>query len=457
MNIPVSLKQIVSRVVVAGGRALLVGGAVRDFISTGDAPKDFDVEIHGLSVDTVKALLSESGDVKAVGESFGVLKLTDADRNEFDFSLPRRESKQGKGHKGFIVELDETMTPKEAAARRDFTINSMMFDLATGELDDPFDGRKDLAAGILRHTSEAFADDPLRPLRAMQFAGRFGFTVAPETCELAKTLVKEFHTLSVERVWGEWHKWATKSRFPSKGIQALVDMGWDVLFPEIAVLKGLEQDEQWHPEGNVLNHTMHTVDAALEIADRDGLIGDERAVALFGALCHDFGKDTTTSVNEEGRIISHGHDRAGVPIAEAFMTRIGAPNAFVVAVPVLVGEHMVHVSGNLCAKGVRRLADRIDGKTTIEMLDRIIEADHCGRPPLPKAHPVPELMQLARELAVERSKPQPILMGRHLIGLGMKPGHEFGRLLKAAYELQLNGVLCSEHEALDWVRAQHLQ
>lgn len=457
MNIPASLERIVESVVAAGGRALLVGGAVRDFISTGAAPKDFDVEIHGLSVDTVKSLLSQFGDVKAVGESFGVLKLTDAEGNEFDFSLPRRESKQGKGHKGFIVELDETMTPREAASRRDFTINSMMFDLATGELDDPFNGQQDLELGILRHTSEAFADDPLRPLRAMQFAGRFGFTVAPETCELTRTLVKEFHTLSVERVWGEWHKWATKSRFPSKGIQALVDMGWDVLFPEIAVLKGLEQDEQWHPEGCVLSHTMHTVDAALEIADRDGLTGDDRAIALFGALCHDFGKDTTTSTNEDGRIISHGHDRAGVPIAEAFMTRIGAPNSFIAAVPALVGEHMVHVSGNLCAKGVRRLADRIDGKTTIEMLDRIIEADHCGRPPLPKAHPAPELMQLARELAVERSKPKPILMGRHLISLGMKPGNVFGVLLKEAYEMQLNGLICDEHQALEWVSARSLQ
>lgn len=457
MNIPVSLERIVSSVVAAGGKALLVGGAVRDFISTGAAPKDFDVEIHGLSAEVVKLLLSNFGDVKAVGESFGVLKLTDAERNEFDFSLPRRESKQGRGHKGFIVELDETMTPREAASRRDFTINSMMFNLATGELDDPFNGQQDLAAGILRHTSEAFADDPLRPLRAMQFAGRFGFTVAPETCELTKTLVKEFHTLSVERVWGEWNKWATKSRFPSKGIQALVDMGWDVLFPEIAILKGLAQDEQWHPEGCVLSHTKHTVDAALEIADRDGLVGDDRAIALFGALCHDFGKSVTTAVNDNGRIISHGHDRAGAPIAEAFMTRIGAPLSFVAAVPALVGEHMVHVSGDLCAKGVRRLADRIDGKTTIEMLDRIIEADHCGRPPLPKAHPVPELMRMAKELAVERSKPKPILMGRHLIGLGMKPGNEFGVVLKEAYELQLNGVLCAEDDALEWVRARSLQ
>jgi len=454
MQIPVTLQKIVDRVVDLGGRALLVGGAVRDFISTGAAPKDFDVEIHGLSVDAVKKLLSDFGDVKAVGESFGVLKLTDDEHNDFDFSLPRRESKQGKGHKGFLVELDETMTPREAASRRDFTINSMMFDLATGQLDDPFNGQQDLEAGILRHTSDAFADDPLRPLRGMQFAGRFGFVIAPETCELTKTLVHEFHALSVERVWGEWHKWATKSRFPSKGIQALVDMGWDVLFPEIAVLKGLEQEASWHPEGCVLSHTMHTVDAALEIADRDGLVGDERAIALFGALCHDFGKSETTSLNEDGRIISHGHDRAGAPIAEAFMLRIGAPNSFLVAVPALVGEHMVHVSGNLCAKGVRRLADRIDGKTTIEMLDRIIEADHNGRPPLPKGHPVPELMQLARELAVERSKPQPILAGRHLIALGMKPGVGFGKILKEAYELQLNGILCAEHEAVDWVRAQ---
>ena len=452
MQVPASLEQIVKKVSALRGRALLVGGAVRDFISTGAAPKDFDVEIHGLSADVVKTLLSDFGEVQAVGESFGVLKITDVEGNDFDFSLPRRESKQGKGHKGFMVELDETMTPKEAASRRDFTINSMMFDLATGELDDPFNGQADLAAGILRHTSAAFADDPLRPLRAMQFAGRFGFVVAPETCELTKTLVDEFHALPVERVWGEWNKWATKSRFPSMGLQALVDMGWDVLFPEIAVLRDLEQQAEWHPEGCVFSHTKHTVDAAAEIADRDGLTGDDRALALFGALAHDFGKVSTTSVNEDGKIISYGHDRAGEPIAEAFMTRIGAPNSFIVAVPALVGEHMVHTSGKLCAKTVRRLADRLDGKTTIEMLDRIIEADHCGRPPLPKKHPAPELMELARELAVERGKPKAILMGRHLIELGMKPGNMFGVLLREAYELQLAGDIGSEQAAIDWLK-----
>lgn len=463
MKVPQVLTKIVEKVTALNGRALLVGGAVRDFVFTGAEPKDFDVEIHGIDPDTVKALLSKFGDVKAVGESFGVIKMTVGD-DEFDFSLPRRENKTGRGHKGFLVDVDPTMTPHEAASRRDFTVNSMMLDLSTGEIDDPFNGKADLGVGVLRHTSDAFAEDALRVLRAVQFAGRFGFTVASDTAKLCASLVDKVkfvdesnpnspdEEIARSRVWGEWEKWAKKSKKPGAGIKALFDMGWDVLFPELSVLKGLEQEADWHPEGDVLEHTIHTVNAAAAICDRDGLVGDDRAKVLFGALCHDFGKVDTTEVNEAGRIVSPAHDVAGVKHTESFLRTIGAPKDFLKAVPVLVKEHMVHIGADVNARLVRRLSDRVDGKTTVELVDKVIEADHSGRPPLPAKHPAPDLMRLAKELQVERSKPKPFLTGKHLIDLGLKPGPQFKELLGEAYELQMGGEIVCEDTALNWVK-----
>ena len=465
MNIPNSLRQIAIAVDENGGTTFLGGGAVRDALladSYDFTPKDFDCEIHGLVLDKVKAILSVFGVPKLVGESFGVIKLTDAEGNEFDFSLPRRESKSGNGHKGFVVEFDESITVNEACSRRDLTINSALINLTTFELVDPFNAVGDIAAKVLRHTSPAFVDDPLRALRIFQFAGRFGFTVAPETAALCKSLVgkvkfvakvnpdSEDEEIALSRVWEEWNKWATKSIKPSAGLQALVDMGWDVLFPELSVLNGLEQESDWHPEGCVLRHTMLTVDAVADIATRDGVSVDERRALVFGALTHDFGKTTTTMLNENGRIISHGHDQAGVEPATSFLVRIGAQKSLIDQVTPLVAEHMVHVSGRLSNSIVRRLSSRLAPASNIKQLSRVIEADHSGRAPLPKGHPCPELLEIAEALAVLAAKPKPLLTGKHMIDLGFKPGKAMGDLLKAAFELQLEGHLANEEQALAW-------
>jgi tRNA nucleotidyltransferase (CCA-adding enzyme) len=465
-TVPDTLKKLTELVVASGGRALLVGGAVRDFFLFGVEPKDWDVELHGLSVAVVKKLLSQFGEVNAVGAAFGVLKVTDANGVEFDFTLPRRENKVGKGHKGFMVELDTAMTPKDAAARRDFTVNSMAVDLATGELLDPFNGMADLKAGVLRHTSDAFAEDALRVLRGMQFAARFDFTMAPETVALSKSLVDKVkfvekvnpdsddEELAVDRVLGEFVKLATKGKKPSAGLKVLKDTGWLKLFPELAAMDGLAQEPEWHPEGDVWAHTLHTVDAAARLADKDNLNSKDRTALFFGALLHDVGKPLVTVTTKEGRVVSPGHANAGVKLAESFMEGLRAPKALTKAVAVLVKEHMVHVGADMTERAVRRLSDRVDGKTTVEMVDRVIQADAAGRPPLSDAHPCPELMKLARELAVERNKPSPLLTGKHLVALGLKPGPVFGKILRAAFELQLNGELKTETEALTFANSQ---
>ena len=187
-----------------GGRALIVGGAVRDAVR-GHPSADLDVEVYGLAPDVVESMLASEFALDRVGMAFGILKIK---QSPIDVSLPRRESKAGMGHRGFEVLADPHMPVAEAAARRDFTINSMAYDPRTHELLDPHGGVADLKAGLLRHTSIAFADDPLRVLRAMQFAARFNMTLHPETAALARTIEPE--GLARERLFDECNiKWCS--------------------------------------------------------------------------------------------------------------------------------------------------------------------------------------------------------------------------------------------------------
>jgi tRNA nucleotidyltransferase (CCA-adding enzyme) len=437
----------------AGGRPLIVGGAVRDMV-LGAASKDCDIEVYGLSAREIEAALAVFGEVAAVGVSFGVLKLALPNGDDLDISIPRRENKAGRGHRGFQVACDPTMTHREAASRRDFTMNALAFDPASGGVLDFFGGREDLAAGILRHTSPAFAEDPLRVLRGFQFAARFQLRLAEETVVLCQSLLPEASALPVERVWGEWEKWAAKGIHPSAGLRLLRETDWLSLYPELAALGGCDQDAQWHPEGDAWEHTLHVCDAAARFAARDNLHGDARLVLLFAALCHDLGKPTTTVVGEDRRVRSPGHEKAGVGTARAFLQRIGAPERIIKRVLPLVAEHMAHNGLPAEPRTVRRLANRL-APATIQELARVVEADHSGRPPLVGG--VPENMQailsLAEGLSADRGAPAHILMGRHLIeDLGLMPGPQFGEILKAAYAAQLDGAFIDLDGALAWVR-----
>jgi len=228
-------------------RVLLVGGAVRD-MQLGECPKDLDVEVYGMKPDDLHASLEKMGKVDAVGKSFGILQLK-MDGEYYDVSVPRRENKRGRGHKGFIMDPDPTMTPKEAAARRDFTMNALAYDPLTDEVLDFFGGCADLWGGLLRHTSPAFSEDPLRVLRGMQFCGRFHLTPFSETNKLCWDLKDEYKDLPVERVWEEWWKWATKSVKPSAGLVFLREANWLDLYPQLHNLIDVPQDPEWHPEG----------------------------------------------------------------------------------------------------------------------------------------------------------------------------------------------------------------
>jgi len=434
-------------------RSFLVGGCVRDWLR-GKPQKDFDVEVFGVSYETLASALSAWGRTDLVGRSFGVVKLTLPDGETFDFSIPRRDSKVAPGHKGFEIEFDPTITPREAAARRDFTINSLMFDPRGEELLDYFGGRADLERRILRHTSGAFTEDPLRVLRGMQFAARFDLKAAPETLDLCRSIQSSYHELAVERVRDEWFKWAEKCVVPSRGLRFLAETGWIQHFPEVQALAGTPQDPEWHPEGDVFVHTCHCLDALVSLPAWQRADSQSKVVYSLAVLAHDFAKPSTTHAalkNGHMRIVSPGHEEAGGPLAEQFLIRIGAPEAIRERVIPLVTNHLAHLQ-TLNDRAVRRLAKRLE-PATIRDLIVVIIADQFGRPPHPQtiSENVLALQAKAEELQVESSAPVAILMGRHLIELGLAPGRDFGTILDAAYDAQLEGKFMDLAQALRWL------
>lgn len=439
-------------------RPLLVGGCVRDVLC-GLVPKDFDIEVYGLDPRDLQRLLAPLGATDPVGRSFGVIKLRAGD-SEYDISLPRRETKTGAGHRGFAVGVDPELPVAEALARRDFTINAIAWDPFSGELLDPHGGVADLAAGRLRHTSAAFAEDPLRVLRGMQFAARFDLAITPETAALCESIGETFRELPAERVWGEWQKWATLARRPAAGLRVLRETGWLRHFPEVAALDGVPQDPEWHPEGDVLAHTGHCVDALASLTEWQNLTVPARRDVMFAVLAHDFGKPATTVRSEKRgvwRWVSPGHEPAGGPLAEQFLTRLGAPKDVAPVVRALVENHMVHLAWPLetgpSDTVVRRLARRL-APASLEGLLLVLRADHLGRPPRVSpdaARRIAQLAEAARALALESQAPQPILLGRHLVARGLAPGPEFKGILNAAFEAQLDGRFSDERGAEVWL------
>jgi tRNA nucleotidyltransferase (CCA-adding enzyme) len=455
MQLPPDLRALLDAVRRVG-RPRLVGGGVRDWL-LGLAPKDFDVEVAGVDFDTLQRALAPFGATDVVGRSFGVIKVR-AGGAEYDFSLPRRESKTGAGHRGFAVAPDPGLSDAEAAARRDFTINAIAYDPFTGAIIDPHGGQADLKARVLRHTSAAFGEDPLRVLRAFQLAARFDFTLASETAALCRSIVDTFAELPVERVWGEWEKWAVKSTKPARGLAVLEETGWLRHFPEIAALRGTPQEPEWHPEGDVFTHTQLCLDALVALEGWQASDAARRRMLTFAVLAHDFGKPSTTEQAERRgqlRWISPGHEAAGGPITEVFLRRLGSPLEPIAPVCALVVHHLAHHHGQteFTDTSVRRLARRL-APAIIDDLVLVMRADHEGRPPLRSADSLARIDQLqtkARALAVEKFAPRPLVLGRHLVALGRTPGPKFKPILAEAFEAQLDGAFADEAGGLAWL------
>ena len=441
--------ELVKRV---GGRALLVGGCVRDKL-LGREPKDYDIECFGISGDALRRVLGERFELDLVGLSFGVLKLRHLD---IDVALPRRETKLGLGHRAFEMACDPTLTVADASARRDFTVNAIYEDPLTGEVLDPWNGRGDLAKRILRHVSPHFREDPLRVLRGMQFVARFDLDPAPETVALCREMTPE--GLAPERLMGEWSKLLTQGVKISKGLTFLRGVGWVKYYPELARLIGCRQDPEWHPEGDVWDHTLCCLDAFAQERDGRKATGggraDEDLVVGLAVLCHDFGKPACTAYDPvRRRIRSLGHDEAGVAPTLSFLRRLTNEERLLREVPPLVQLHMRPFAmwkSRASDGALRRLAAKVG---RIDRLIRVAAADDAGRPPFPRGpEPLQWLAEQAERLRIADAAPKPLVQGRDLIALGMKPGPQFGGILKAAYEAQLDGAFFTLEQGIEFVK-----
>ena len=372
-----------------------------------------------------------------------------------DVALPRRESKLGRGHKAFKVTGDPDMPFADAARRRDFTMNAIGWDPLTDEYLDPFGGRDDLAARVLRVVDAAtFGDDSLRVLRALQFVARFELSVDTATHDLCKAIPLD--DLPSERIWGEVEKLLCVARRPSLGLQLALDLDVvDRLLPELRPLVGCEQDVLWHPEGDVWVHTLMVVDEARPAIDDLPRAG--KVIVMLGALCHDLGKPATT-LFKDGHIRSPGHEEAGVPPATSLLDRLNIHSLDGVDVRHqilgIVAQHLKPGSWHKAPTGVgdgafRRLAAKVD----MELLARVARADCRGRGGPFDCTAMDWFLERARHLGVQHEAPPPLVLGRHLIDLGVTPGPAMGALLKRVYERQLDGEFTTEDQGVSIARA----
>ena len=440
----------------AGGRALLVGGWVRDFVR-GEANVDYDVEVYRLEAASLRALLDSQGRVDAVGEAFTVYKVRLRDSGKsfvVDVSLPRRESKTGHGHRGFVVEGDPQMSFEEAARRRDFTINAVMYDPLSRQFVDPHGGRDDIARRVIRVVDpQTFIEDSLRVLRAMQFAARFEYAIAPATVAFCRSI--DLSDLPAERIWMEVEKWLLKARRPSIGWQATRDLGIsEKLWPEIHALIGCPQDPRAHPEGDVFIHTGIVLDEARKLID--DLPRPKQVAVMLAALAHDFGKPAMT-VLEAGRVKAAGHEAVSVALADRFLERLKLytlDHYDVRAQTLALVEH--HATPYRWRASREKITDgafrRLALKLEPDLLYRVARADCLGRTGDFKPDAEEWFLARVRQLGIEERPPEPLLLGRHVLSLGLQPGPRVGEITRAVYERQLDGDVVTIEQAIEAAR-----
>lgn len=423
-------REVARRVAEQGGRSFYVGGFVRDALLHREN-KDVDMEVHGITPRQLEEILDALGQRMTIGESFGIFSLKG---HSLDIAMPRKEEARGSGHKDFAVFVDPFIGTEAAARRRDFTVNALMQDVLTGEILDHFGGEADLKAGVLRHVDDnSFTEDPLRVLRAAQFAARFALQPDPQTVILCSRMPLKH--LPRERVEGELKKALLKAEKPSTFFEVLREMDQlDHWFPELKALIGVAQNPRYHSEGDVWKHTMMVLDEAAKLRHRAA----DPLGFMLSALTHDFGKAVCTE-EKDGVLHAYQHEIAGLPLAETFLRRITGETRRIEYVLNMVEYHM---KPNTVA-GARSAP-----KVTTRMFDRSVDpeglicialADDRGRitqvPGTDHEAFLYERLEFFRELMA-----RPCVMGRDLIEAGLKPGVEFGEILQYAHKLRLAGI-----------------
>jgi len=463
MKLPKILKIISKQLQKLDAKVIVVGGAVRDhFLKL--PIKDYDIEVYGLqNMKELEIILSRYGSVNFVGKSFGVLKLI-YENKEYDFSFPRLESKVSSGHRGFNVKVDGNLDFKTAAKRRDFTINAMGYDIEEKTFLDPFDGMKDMKVNELKHIDDkTFIEDPLRVYRAVQFCSRFEYTLANSTFVLCKIMVKKgmLEELAKERIYVEFTKLLLKSLKPSIGFKLMRKLGMLYSFPELEALIGVPQSPKWHPEGDVWVHTLMSVDAMAHLCSLKSLSDSKQYLKyMFAILCHDLGKATHTTVDEDGNIRSIGHEKSGIELSKSLLYRLMDEHEFINAVVLLVEHHMKpsqFYRDKAKSSTIRRLATKVN----IEELVLVAKADFLGRTTEESLVGVyyagDWLLEESKKLKVLTKPLEYLLQGRDLITLGLKPSAKFKTILDDVYNKQLDGEISSKSKALEYVLKRYIK
>jgi poly(A) polymerase len=415
--------------------AYFAGGCVRDMVR-GLTPKDYDIATDARP-EAVQKLFPRT---YAVGAHFGVIIVLE---NGFQFEVATFRSDEGyiDGRHPSAVRFS---SPEEDAKRRDFTINGMFYDPVAEEVIDFVGGRADIAAKLVRaigDPAERLAEDRLRMLRAVRFATVLDYTIDNGTWKALVANAPSINQISAERIRDELVRVLTS---PNRV------RGWDlldssglmrVILPEIDAMKGCLQPEQFHPEGDVFQHTRLMLQ----------FLPEKVSVPLvFSVVLHDVAKPRTATVDETGRIRFSGHDRLGAEMTEEIMRRLRFSGAEIEATVEMVRQHMVFkdVPKMRVAKLKRFMArptfedelelHRVDCEGSHRMLDNY-----------------EFLLRKREEFANEPIIPLPLVRGDDLIALGLKPGPKFGEILEAAETQQLEGKLRTREEALEWVEREY--
>lgn len=434
----------------AGGRLYEVGGPVRDRL-WGRPVKDQDYLVTYLPLDTLAALLKPFGKVAFVGKAFGVLKFHPfcIPGAMHDIAIPRKEISTGVGHRDFHVTYDHTLPVEEDLRRRDFTINAMAWDPLTDMLVDPFGGRRDLDQGLLRQVFPgAFPEDPLRLLRAVQFAARFELTIEPTTRDAMRQHAPLITTVSPERIVEEVRKLLCAER-PSRGFFLMAELGLlPHLFPELEACRGVEQDKM--KGDDVFHHTLRVLDAARGDSE---LSHPGELHLLCAALYHDVGKPKTRRFDPQvGRITFYGHQLVSKRICEKRLKalKISTIGVDIDRVVKLVELHMFETKAHYTEKAIRRFIQKVGPDLIQTLMDLRLADNRGGKYP----GGIKGVLRLRKRIQEELNKKPPFgpkdlaVNGHDLMALGIAAGPYMGQILRQLVELCLDDPALNEKERL---------
>jgi poly(A) polymerase len=446
---------IVRRLREAGFTAYFVGGCVRDMVR-GVEPQDFDIATNA-KPEEVQSLFPRT---VPVGAAFGVVLVIE-DEHQFEVATFRSDDAYIDGRRPTGVHYG---SPEEDAQRRDFTINGLFYDPLAAEAQngglgqhalpgiiDYVGGRADIERKVVRTIGDPrqrFTEDKLRMLRAVRFAANLGFEIDPATFAVVKEMASEIGVVSAERIREELIKTFTRPH-AGRGLELLDASGLlQEILPEIAAMKGVEQPAEFHPEGDVFQHTKLMLEMMSDAASQELGAPNDRTVLAFAVLLHDVGKPPTF-VRAPDRIRFNDHDRIGAEMTEAILRRLRFPNEEIDKIVLCVREHMrfQFVKEMRPAKLKRMLArDTFPEELELHRIDCASSHRKMDNYEFLKA-------KLA-ELPPEALKPEPLLNGHDLLALGLTPGPMVGQILREVEELQLEERLKSRAEALDFVKSR---